>query len=469
AGYLLGVIKKLPQYYTCSSFRTLFTSSIKVSSAMSAEKRELESSENDAESTSLLDQKSKRLKRNNQFVETPLDVSDYYIENGLRKVYPYEFTFQSYCKGRWVGRKLSELFEQEFRAVTEDIMKKRCQTGLLKVNGQMVEPDYILKDNDFITNRIHRHEFPVLAAPIPIIHKDKDFLVIDKPPSLPIHPCGKYRLNAITSLLEKENGIKDIHVIHRLDRLTSGVLIMALSKAKAQKLHQEMRNREMHKEYVCRVEGKFPDGVTEVDQPIETIAHKIGICIVSPTGKPSKTFFERLNYNGKSSTVLCKPMTGRMHQIRVHLQYIGYPIMNDNFYNSPSFGPNKGKGGDFGKSIEELIAAIGDEHLRSKHLLSNEKDTTAIEDSRVAERNDLALKAMEHYTSQESWQETKKRYKHDPAKDSTQADCTECKEPTCDPMPCEQFIYLHALRYKSTEWSFETQVPIWAKETWTYD
>lgn len=50
----------------------------------------------------------------------------------------------------------------------------------------MVEPDYILKDNDFITNRIHRHEFPVLAAPIPIIHKDKDFLVIDKPPSLPV-------------------------------------------------------------------------------------------------------------------------------------------------------------------------------------------------------------------------------------------------------------------------------------------
>lgn len=91
-----------------------------------------------------------------------------------------------------------------------------------------------------------------------------------------------------------------------------------------------------------------------MDQPIETISHKIGICIVSPKGKPSKTFFERLNYNGKSSTVLCKPMTGRMHQIRVHLQYLGYPIKNDNFYNSYSFGPSKGKGGDFGKSIDEV-------------------------------------------------------------------------------------------------------------------
>lgn len=88
---------------------------------MNAEKRELESGENDTQAT-LQVEKSKRFKTNNQFVESSLDDSDYYIENGLRKVYPYEFTFQSYCKGRWVGRNLSELFEKEFRAVTEDVM-----------------------------------------------------------------------------------------------------------------------------------------------------------------------------------------------------------------------------------------------------------------------------------------------------------------------------------------------------------
>lgn len=115
------VIDKLPHYYICSSIRTIFTSLSKKSSAMNAEKRELESGENDIETT-LQVEKSKRFKTNNQFVEASLDASDYYIENGLRKVYPYEYTFQSYCKGRWVGRNLSELFEKEFRAVTEDIM-----------------------------------------------------------------------------------------------------------------------------------------------------------------------------------------------------------------------------------------------------------------------------------------------------------------------------------------------------------
>ena len=75
---------------------------------------------------------------------------------------------------------------------------------------------------------------------------------------------------------------------------------------------------------------------------------------MNSNGKQCKTIFERLNYNGKSSTVLCKPKTGRMHQIRVHLQYLGYPILNDNIYNSIAFGPNKGKGGVFGKSLEEV-------------------------------------------------------------------------------------------------------------------
>ena len=127
------------------------------------------------------------------------------------------------------------------------------------MNHETVDLDYKLKDNDFITHRIHRHEFPVLAVPIPIVYCDDDLLVIDKPPSMPIHPCGKYRLNTVTSILEKENKFDDVHVIHRLDRLTSGVLIMARNRSKAQKIHEKMRNREMKKEYLCRVVGKFPE------------------------------------------------------------------------------------------------------------------------------------------------------------------------------------------------------------------
>jgi len=88
------------------------------------------------------------------------------------------------------------------------------------------------------------------------------------------------------------------------------------------------------------------------------VSYKIGVCKVSPQGKECRTEFERMSFNGKTSVVLCRPFTGRMHQIRVHLQYLGFPVMNDPLYNHLVFGPDKGKGGNIGKTDEKLIADL---------------------------------------------------------------------------------------------------------------
>lgn len=95
-------------------------------------------------------------------------------------------------------------------------------------------------------------------------------------------------------------------------------------------------------------------GDIEVDQPIMSVSVKIGICIVGKEGKPSQTVFKKISYNGTTSLVHCFPTTGRMHQIRLHLQYLGYPIINDPIYNSFSFGKTRGKNGDYGVSHEEV-------------------------------------------------------------------------------------------------------------------
>jgi hypothetical protein len=124
---------------------------------------------------------------------------------------------------------------------------------------------------------------------------------------------------------------------------------------KARDMEQQIRNRQVLKEYVCRVEGEFPEGLTQCTQPVEVVSYKIGVCKVSPQGKECKTEFERLSFNGTTSVVLCRPFTGRMHQIRVHLQYLGFPVMNDPLYNHVVFGPTKGKGGHIGKSDDQLI------------------------------------------------------------------------------------------------------------------
>ncbi|XP_049708112.2 pseudouridylate synthase RPUSD2 isoform X2 [Helicoverpa armigera] len=292
------------------------------------------------------------------FTDDRYNETSYYIENGLRKVYPYYFTFTTFTKGRWVGEKILDVFAREFRAHPAAEYERCIRAGTLTVNYERVDPDYRLKHNDLLANVVHRHETPVLASPLRIIHVDEELLVLDKPCSLPVHPCGRYRHNTVVFILAKEYNLKNLRTIHRLDRLTSGLLLFGRSPKKARQMEHQIRNRQVQKEYVCRVDGEFPDDEIECQEPIEVVSYKIGVCKVSPKGKDCSTVFKRLGYNVNSNTsvVLCKPKTGRMHQIRVHLQYLGYPVVNDPLYNHPVFGPLRGKGGDTGgKTDEQLV------------------------------------------------------------------------------------------------------------------
>ncbi|XP_062547271.1 pseudouridylate synthase RPUSD2 isoform X2 [Armigeres subalbatus] len=290
------------------------------------------------------------------FTDERYHETSYYIENGLRKVYPYYFTFTTFTKGRWVGEKILDVFAREFRAHPAEEYERCIKAGTLTVNYEKVPTDYRLKHNDLLANIVHRHETPVLDHPINIIYVDNDLVVLDKPCSLPVHPCGRYRHNTVVFILAKEYNLKNLRTIHRLDRLTSGLLLFGRSPKKARQMEHQIRNRQVQKEYICRVEGEFPDGIIECKEPIEVVSYKIGVCKVSAKGKECTTTFQKLGYNGTSSVVLCKPLTGRMHQIRVHLQYLGYPVVNDPLYNHEVFGPAKGRGGDIGgKSDEQLV------------------------------------------------------------------------------------------------------------------
>lgn len=290
------------------------------------------------------------------FTDERYHETSYYIENGLRKVYPYYFTFTTFTKGRWVGEKILDVFAREFRAHPAEEYERCIKAGTLTVNYEKVPTDYRLKHNDLLANIVHRHEVPVTSQPITIVHMDDDIVVVNKPASIPVHPCGRYRHNTVVFILAKEYNLKNLRTIHRLDRLTSGLLLFGRSPKKARQMEHQIRNRQVQKEYICRVEGEFPDGIIECKEPIEVVSYKIGVCKVSAKGKECTTTFQKLGFNGTSSVVLCKPLTGRMHQIRVHLQYLGYPVVNDPLYNHEVFGPAKGRGGDIGgKSDEQLV------------------------------------------------------------------------------------------------------------------
>ncbi|XP_005109891.1 RNA pseudouridylate synthase domain-containing protein 2 [Aplysia californica] len=288
--------------------------------------------------------------------------SEYYFENGLRKVYPYQYVFATYAKGRWVKRQLQEVLAKEFGYDHPDELKQAFEGGRIHVNNQRVSVDHVVQDCDYISHRTHRHENPVTAARIEVIEDTENLLVVNKPSSIPCHPCGRYRFNSIVFILGKELGYTNLRNIYRLDRLTSGVLMLGKTPEYTKVLEDQVANRVVEKEYVCRVVGKFPDDPVTVEQPLQALSNKLRLQIVSPTGKASTTHFKRLSYNGTSSVVKCFPKTGRTHQIRVHLQYLGHPIINDYFYNSEAWGPNKGKDADYGVAHDQVCERILSEH-----------------------------------------------------------------------------------------------------------
>ncbi|XP_044149631.1 RNA pseudouridylate synthase domain-containing protein 2 isoform X1 [Bufo gargarizans] len=414
-----------------------------------------------------------------------------YTESGLRKVRPYYFDFETYCKGRWVGKSLLDVFSQEFRAEPLEYYKLAARAGRLRLNREPVQDlSVVLKDNDFLRNTVHRHEPPVTAQPLRILAESEDIVVVDKPSSLPVHPCGRFRHNTVIFILGKEHNMKELHTIHRLDRLTSGVLMFAKTPDVSKKMAELVRERKVEKEYVCRVCGEFPEETVTCEEPIMVVSYKIGVCRVHPEGKPSKTVFQRLSYNGKSSVVKCFPYTGRTHQIRVHLQYLGHPIVNDPVYNTEAWGPNRGKKGEINKTNEELLRTLIEEHKskQSLDILDVAEDDLLVLKSGQSEDVPPGSLSVPNTLPAEtdpacppkdsSLGDDSNVHEDDEVTETSSADtggkgqglldplCGECKIIRPDPSPEDLIMYLHALRYKGDHFDYSTDLPEWADDHW---
>uniref|UniRef100_A0A146P8P3 Pseudouridylate synthase RPUSD2 n=1 Tax=Fundulus heteroclitus TaxID=8078 RepID=A0A146P8P3_FUNHE len=427
------------------------------------------------------------------FSQEHFDETSYYFEGGLRKVLPYYYDFKTYCKGRWVGKSLLEVFKSEFRAESIEYYERAAKEGRIRLNESPVEDlSVVLRNNDCMRNTVHRHEPPVIGAPLKILEDDGEVLVVDKPASVPVHPCGRFRHNTIIFILGKEHGVSELHTVHRLDRLTSGVLLFARTLETSKKLDQMVRDRQLEKEYVCRVEGEFPEGELICEEPILVVAFKIGLCRVDPKGKECRTVFQRLSFNGKTSVVRCLPLTGRTHQIRVHLQYLGFPILNDPIYGSRAWGPHRAKGGLVGKSDEELLQALVEEHRSQENslLLDLTDDCVGVtsEAGKVGKADPGADKGGKSFPAPAEDCSGKEKSDKGPSEeaqsvrsaeisgpqDSAQGTppgtrdhlCSECKLVRADPTKKELVMCLHALRYKGPDFEYSSSLPDWAKEDW---
>jgi RluA family pseudouridine synthase len=183
-----------------------------------------------------------------------------------------------------------------------------------------------------VTVIFHKHEPPVTAEPFEVIEETEEYIVINKPASIPVHPSGIYCHNTVVQIMKREMEIARPLVVHRLDRLTSGVLILGKVASAVTKFQSLIQTHLTQKTYLARVDGRFPEDEMTIDQPL---LQGSGRSRVSSRGKPAITVVTFVHYNEESDTTVlkCKPLQGRNHQIRVHLAWCGFPIVNDPLYN----------------------------------------------------------------------------------------------------------------------------------------
>ncbi|KAJ3549471.1 hypothetical protein NMY22_g869 [Coprinellus aureogranulatus] len=289
---------------------------------------------------------------------------------GLKKIAPYWYPYTTMTKMRWIGRELLEVVSTEFRDRSMEYYRYALESGVTTVNGQIASPTTILRDGDRIENVVHRHEPPVTSTPVKVLYHDveREFIVVDKPGSIPVHASGRYFKNTLIEILVNEFGFKKVYPANRLDRLTSGLMIIPLSPQRARLLTEEFTAGTVKKEYVARVRGHFPEHEVVCEEPMLTVDRQMGLNIVHPEGKPAKTVFNLIRYDANTGTsvVKCEPHTGRSHQLRVHLQYLGYPIANDPVYSDKKiWGEKVGKGGLDLAPSDERSAPAAPEHLKA--------------------------------------------------------------------------------------------------------
>ena len=167
-----------------------------------------------------------------------------------------------------------------------------------------------------------------------IIIKEKDFLVINKPVGIASHGGSGISSGVIEIIRQLDPKYKDAHLAHRIDRDTSGCLVIALRKSFLRKLHQEIRNKNVDKIYDLIVFGNWPKELEIIDAPLSKRKSKTGEkeAVVENNGKKSLTEFSLIESNNMYSHLKAKIITGRMHQIRAHATYKGFPIVGDRKY-----------------------------------------------------------------------------------------------------------------------------------------
>ena len=252
----------------------------------------------------------------------------------MNRVLTYEITAEQ------EGTKIGDFLRTAGYSRHVIIHLKKTENGIL-LNGEWAYVGQFLKEGDHLEIRIiefqSSEQIVPAELPLDIVYEDEDLLIINKPADMPIHPSINNYDNTLANALMwyyQQKGETFVYrCINRLDRDTTGLLIVAKNMLSGGILSDMSKKREIHREYLAIAEGKVPqEGV--IDAPIarkeESVIER---CVDFEKGDRAVTHYWRLDYRNGYSLVRLKLETGRTHQIRVHMKYLGHPLTGDYLYN----------------------------------------------------------------------------------------------------------------------------------------
>ena len=254
----------------------------------------------------------------------------------MKRTFTYQIIEED--AGKTVG---TFLLEHEYTPTCIKFLKKAA--GLITVNGVWEFVNKPLKENDILETVFLDEEssenVPSVEMPLDIVYEDEDILVLNKMANLPIHPTKGYEYtnlaNGVVYYYEKQGIPFVFRSVNRIDKDTTGLVIIAKNMLSGSILGESMRNRGIHRTYLAVTEGKLPEKGT-IDLPIGRREGSAVERCIDENGAKAVTHYERLKYKNGHSLAKVSLETGKTHQIRLHMRAIGHPLPADVLYN-PNF------------------------------------------------------------------------------------------------------------------------------------
>lgn len=238
------------------------------------------------------------------------------------------------------GKRTDKLIADYFPSYPRTALHKLFASEHVLLNGKVTKPGIKVRLNDTLRVDLSPLEITIADIDLPILYEDKDVLVINKPSGVISHARGRYFdepsvasfvRQKVAELTGERSGI-----VHRLDRATSGVMICAKNTDSLSWLQRQFSERKVQKTYMAVVFGSLPTEEGLIDMPIARNPLKPVTFHVHESGKHATTHYRVISQNNGYSLVELKPVTGRTHQLRVHLAQLGHPIVGDDLYHGES-------------------------------------------------------------------------------------------------------------------------------------